>query len=601
MTESEFIKQNIEDWRKFENAVESSDIDADQLGRLYSKISGDLSYAQTHYPRRGIRRYLNQLLGNIFSKMSVPPKRNFYKAIAEFYTVTVAGVITTYRYSFYLSLSIFLLSVCIGIYSTLVYENFPFTILGPEYMATTETNIQNNDPMAIYKSQSSSFMFFAITLNNIKVAFLAFVMGVFSMLGTFYMLIKNGIMLGTFQTFFYTKGLLVTSFLTIWIHGTIEISSIVIAGAAGIILGKRIVHPGTYTRSQSIKTGALHSFIILMSTVPLFIIAGFLEGYVTRHTDLPDIVKASIIFFSLLLVLYMYVYLPYRFKKSGQTMPETVKHIIQQPEVESTGTESGVIFTSLKTFRNNTLVVFFKTLGPAMFILIPVISYETLYSGHNRTDSGNTYFTGFYQVSPVLYFGLFLTIFLFISALYTQTYAPDFTQKNWFENIKKYFPVFVVSSLLVSLPFVVTDEWAFIILALVFPVLSAFFILFSIPTSLHVFSALQKGLLFTYNHWLQVMLYTFLSLTVLWMMNGMINILRMLFLDDMFFWHELFGSQQQNMFFIENLSKGVLMMIYISFLFYLSKTLFTQINNQKYSLDISEKVAAFISSKTMKE
>ncbi|MBK8623317.1 MAG: stage II sporulation protein M [Saprospiraceae bacterium] len=600
MTESEFIKQNIEDWRKFEASLQSTNIDADELGRLYSKISGDLSYAQTHYPRRGIRRYLNQLLGNIFSKMSVAPKRDFIKTIAEFYTITVAGIIVHYRQSFYLSLVIFVLSVSVGIYSTLTYENFPLSILGPEYMATTETNIQNNDPMAIYKSQSSSFMFLAITLNNIKVAFLAFVMGTFSMLGTFYVLIKNGIMLGTFQTFFYTKGLLVTSFLTIWIHGTIEISSIVIAGAAGIVLGKRIVHPGTYTRSQSIKTGALHSFIILMSTVPLFVIAGFLEGYVTRYTGLPDIAKISIILCSLFLVLYMYVYLPYRFKKSGMTIFEPGKHIIHQPQVESVGSEGGVLAESLKTFRKNTIFVFFKTIVPAMMILVPVICYETLYSGFLISSSEKFYFASFPQISPVMYFGLFLTIFLFLSAQFTLTYSQEFSHKHWWDNIKKYFPVFVVSSLLVSFPFVITDEWTLFLLSITFPVLSAFFILFSIQTSQNIFSTLQKGLLFTYHHWLKVILYSILSLIMMWLMNGMISSLRMLFLDDMFFWHNLFGSHHQNLFFIEYLSKSVLMMIFISFLYALSRTLFVQINHQKYSLDIQEKVETFISSKTNK-
>ncbi|MBK6499876.1 MAG: stage II sporulation protein M [Saprospiraceae bacterium] len=150
-----------------------------------------------------------------------------------------------------------------------------------------------------------------------------FVFGIFTSLGTGLILLYNGIMLGAFFYFFYNKGLLVTALLTVWIHGTIEISSIIIAGAAGIIMGNSILRPGSYTRTQSLTKGAREAFLVIASTIPMFIIAGFLESFVTRHNDMPAILSLLIIGVSLGLILWVYVINPCRiFKAIGKRLTD---------------------------------------------------------------------------------------------------------------------------------------------------------------------------------------------------------------------------------------------------------------------------------------
>jgi uncharacterized membrane protein SpoIIM required for sporulation len=129
---------------------------------------------------------------------------------------------------------------------------------------------------------------------------------------------RNAIMLGSFQYFFYDQGLLWESARTIWIHGTIEISVIIIAGCAGLVLGNSILFPGTYTRLQSFIRGAKDGLKILLSTVPFFIIAGFLEGFVTRHTEMPDWLALFIILGSLSLILFYYVIYPIKLKRKHE-------------------------------------------------------------------------------------------------------------------------------------------------------------------------------------------------------------------------------------------------------------------------------------------
>ncbi len=76
-----------------------------------------------------------------------------------------------------------------------------------------------------------------------------------------------------------------------------------------------MLFPGTYTRVQSFVRGAKDGVKILISTIPFFIIAGFLEGFVTRYTEMPDWLAILIIGGSLALILFYYVFYPIHLKR----------------------------------------------------------------------------------------------------------------------------------------------------------------------------------------------------------------------------------------------------------------------------------------------
>lgn len=200
----------------------------------------------------------------------------------------------------------------IGAYSAATDGAFVRSILGDGYVNMTLENIERGDPMAVYKQMNEVDMFLGITINNIRVALLAFSAGILLGIGTFFILMQNAIMLGSFQYFFYDQGLLWESARTIWIHGTIEIAVIIVAGAAGIVLGNSILFPKTYTRLASFQRGAKDGLKILISTIPFFILAGFLEGFITRITHFPDIFNLTIILGSLALICYYYILYPIR-------------------------------------------------------------------------------------------------------------------------------------------------------------------------------------------------------------------------------------------------------------------------------------------------
>jgi len=315
MRETKFIEQNKEKWTEFETLVKEKNKDPDRLNRLFVEITDDLSYSRTFYPNRSVRYYLNGLAQSLFHNIYKNRKRK--NRFTNFWTKELPQVIWESRREFLIAFLVFWLAFGIGMLSCAMDIEFPRSILGDSYVEMTERNIAADDPMAVYKQQNEVDMFLHITLNNLQVDFLAFISGIFAGIGTLGVLIYNGIMIGAFQFFFVEKGVFWESFLTVWTHGTIEISTIIISAAAGLVLGKGLIFPGTYSRLQAFQISARRGLKILIGVVPLTILAGFFEGFLTRHTETPDAMRLAIIIFSALFILGYFLVYPWRLARAG--------------------------------------------------------------------------------------------------------------------------------------------------------------------------------------------------------------------------------------------------------------------------------------------
>ena len=316
MREAAFVKQNKNKWFEFENYLsDNTNYSPEDLSDLYIEITDDLSYAQTFYPNSNTTKYLNQISVKAHQKIYKSKKTSGNK-IVDFYTKEFPRTFYKYRQQLLLAFLSFLFFSIIGAYSAATDQDFVRLILGDDYVNMTLQNIEKDDPMAVYKKANETDMFIGITINNIRVGFLSYIFGFLFGIGALFIGMRNAVMLGSFQYFFADKGLLWESVRTVWIHGTIEISVIIICICAGIVSGNGIMFPKTYTRLESFVRSAKEGLKIVISTVPFFIIAGFLEGFVTRHTEMPDFLAILIISSSLALILYYYIYLPYKLNQN---------------------------------------------------------------------------------------------------------------------------------------------------------------------------------------------------------------------------------------------------------------------------------------------
>ncbi|MDP4151573.1 MAG: stage II sporulation protein M [Bacteroidota bacterium] len=319
MREGLFIRKNIDKWKQYQSEPAT---DPDEMAAQFTELVNDLGYAKTFYPHSKVTQYLNGLASRIYLGIDRNKKEESSRII-RFWKSELPLVVRKYHREIACSFLIFVLFAILAAFSAAHDENFVRGVLGNGYVDMTEDNIAKGDPFGVYKNEGQLSMFLYIAVHNIQVSFFVFVAGLFISIGTVWQLFSNGVMVGAFQYYFFSKGLGWKSVLVIWCHGTLEISSIIIAGAAGFILGNSILFPGTHKRMFSVKRGARDGMKLMIGLIPIFITAAFLEGFVTRYSRMPVWLSLFILLSSLTFIVWYFIIYPIRMERRIKASPLT--------------------------------------------------------------------------------------------------------------------------------------------------------------------------------------------------------------------------------------------------------------------------------------
>lgn len=312
MREALFVKQNNTRWTEYKNTTTKN---PDELADRFIAITDDLAYAKTFYPESKTTAYLNKLAAGFHHTIYKNRKENSNRFLL-FWKFELPLLFKRYHKEILWSFLFFMTFFFVGMISAKYDDTFVRLIMGDAYIDMTTANIAKGDPFGVYKDKSTFGMLYGIASNNLYITVVTYVTGLFFSLGTVFILFKNGIMLGAFEYFFISKGLGLQSVLVVFIHGTLEISAIIIAGGAGLVLGNSILFPKTYTRMVSMMRGAKHGIKIIVGILPIVVVAAIFESFLTRHTEMPAwlsifILAASFCF----IVWYVVIYPIYLSKK----------------------------------------------------------------------------------------------------------------------------------------------------------------------------------------------------------------------------------------------------------------------------------------------
>jgi len=386
------------------------------------EITDDLSYARTFYPRRSVRVYLNNLAQSVFNslyKLKKDPFGNFIR----FWKVSLPIEMYRARKHLLASFIVMAIAVLIGIVSTWDDIEFSRIILGDNYVDRTDEFIEADDPMAVYKQKEELPFFIELFLNNIRVSFFAFALGIVFCAGTGFILVSNGVMIGTFHTYFYLKELalgksiFVTSLLTVWIHGTFEILGIVLSGAAGFVAGMSLLYPGTYTRLQSFQIGMKRGLKIMMGVTPFIFFAAILEGFVTRHTEMPLYLKLIIIFGSLFIFLFYFVFYPMyvykKYEKEAAQLPEPVFRPYRKVELYKLKPVNEIIADSFLIFKE----IYNKSAKFIWSLIIPLHLILAYFIFLDNAENMNYHNLNSFEILDNMLVGNGNNIYFFLAAL----------------------------------------------------------------------------------------------------------------------------------------------------------------------------------------
>ena len=311
MREALFIKKNKERWEKM---VHLPSDNIDEMAGEFTQLVDDLGYSKTFYPTSKTTTFLNTESSKRYLSI-YKNRREEQNRFVHFFKTELPLTIAKHHKILLVCFAIFMLFFVVGFYSTIKDESIVRDILGDDYVRMTEKNIADGNPFGVYQKDNPFLMWLGIMINNISVSFRYFMEGLLFPFFTIPELVRDGMMVGAFDAFFYAKGLGNMFILTVMLHGTLELSSIVIAATAGVVLGKSWLFPGTLTRLAAFKQGAKDGVKIIIGIVPVLMIAAFFEGFVTRHYKMPIWISITILVVSATFIIGYFVIYPLKLKK----------------------------------------------------------------------------------------------------------------------------------------------------------------------------------------------------------------------------------------------------------------------------------------------
>jgi uncharacterized membrane protein SpoIIM required for sporulation len=258
------------------------------LGLLYRQAAADLSAIRADPSSRALAQYLNRLVSRAHNYVYSGPR----VSIATVWQFFAHGYPRLFRRLSGYVLAATLISVFAGLLGALIVmvrPDFGVMFLGADRVADLDRHKMWTESVLSIKPEAAS----GIMTNNISVCFVTFAGGITAGLFTLYSLFNNGLMLGAIAVVCHQHHMALSLWSFVAAHGALEIPSIMIAGAAGLRLAAGILFPGMLPRRAALSRAGLESVQLLSGTIPLLIIAGSLEAFLSP-THVPIALKFAV-------------------------------------------------------------------------------------------------------------------------------------------------------------------------------------------------------------------------------------------------------------------------------------------------------------------
>jgi len=243
---------------------------------LYRQTASDLATVREDVTSNQLSFYLNQLLGRAHNLIYMGHKQKI-SGIVRFYAQTFPQV---FRETFRQSLLAFLIFAVTGIATwavTIHDPSFAHRLLGPQMMETIEKKEMWTQSIVTIKPLAAS----GIMTNNLSVSFATFAMGITAGIGTIWMMVTNGMLIGVIGAATWQAGMALQLWSFVAPHGVLELPAIFIAGGAGLEIARGMLFPGFLPRRESLALAGGRAARLVLGIVPMLIIAGIIEGFVS--------------------------------------------------------------------------------------------------------------------------------------------------------------------------------------------------------------------------------------------------------------------------------------------------------------------------------
>ena len=252
-----------------------------ELALLYRQSASDLATVREDASSKQLAVYLNQLLGRAHNLIYMGRRAN-RRGIWTFYKDIYPAIFRETFPDTFAAFVLFLAAAFAGVLMGLADPSFTRHFLGPQMVDSIERHEMWTHSIVTVKPMASS----AILTNNISVALSTFALGITAGIGTVWMMLLNGLLMGVVGVACWREGMSLPLWSFVAAHGVLELPAIFIAGGAGLGVAKGLLFPGSLPRRESLVRAGGQSVRLLLGTIPMLLVAGVVEGFVSP-SDLP--------------------------------------------------------------------------------------------------------------------------------------------------------------------------------------------------------------------------------------------------------------------------------------------------------------------------
>lgn len=293
MDYGQFQKQGEQDWEEaasglaaFERRGPSglSYEELETLAQNHRRVVSDFAFARTHFPGTVAERKLRSLAFR-GHRLMARPEQPLFKRILAFFSSGFPELFCSLLPNILTAAGIFILAALLGAVLTILRPETAAVFMGPEGVQRVQEGefwvekITSTTPPALSSS--------TILTNNISVALMAWGGGILLGLLTIYLLLFNGLMLGSIMALTFQSGIGPKLLRFISAHGPLELTLIVIASAAGLEMARGLVFTTDQPRAAAFTEAAQRAFLLVLGTVPWFALLGLVEGYISPSEAFP--------------------------------------------------------------------------------------------------------------------------------------------------------------------------------------------------------------------------------------------------------------------------------------------------------------------------
>ncbi len=292
-----FVQQRQPDWEALTALLQKSRrgelqlAEVARLDLLYRRASRDLAHAQSFFPGTDATRYLNGLCAQAYGAIYRPSHERL-AATRTFFAVTFPTVLREELRYVGVSALLMVAGLILGA-AVVLLEPRGAQMLVPEHLRAylSEGRMWTDDILSVSPPGAVSA---GIATNNLSVTIAAFGLGLTGGLGTVFILINNGVLLGAVGAACAQAGMLSGLLTFIAAHGPVELSVIAIAGGAGLMIGHALAAPGELPRQEALRLRGRRAAELLVGCAPFLFGIGFIEGFISPGPLFPVWVKAGV-------------------------------------------------------------------------------------------------------------------------------------------------------------------------------------------------------------------------------------------------------------------------------------------------------------------